>query len=262
MRRLSQVLCFSGHDPGGGAGIQADSEAIAAQGAHALSVITALTVQDSHNVRRLLPVDPDLLAEQVDCLLADSPIQAIKLGLLGSVAQLPLIAATIRRCGVPVIADPVLAAGGGAALSDEAFRDGLRRDLLPLVSLLTPNASEARLLSGQPQILAAARHLQALGCAQLLVTGGDEPDTAVRNLFLDTQGQTHEYEWPRLPMRFHGAGCTLAAAIAGRIALGEDWRQAIERAQGYTQESLALAFAAGQHRLMAERLRPPRTPRA
>lgn len=258
MRRLPQILCLSGHDPGGGAGIQADIEAIAAQGAHALSLITALTVQDSHNVRRRVAIEPALLAEQLDCLLADSPVGAIKLGLLGSAAQLPLIAATIRRCAVPVIADPVLAAGGGTALSDEAFREQFRRELLPLITLLTPNAAEARLLSGETETLVAARRLQALGCAQLLVTGGDEPDAEVRNLWLDAQGQAQEFRWPRLPARFHGAGCTLAAAIAGRIALGESWQEAITRAQRYTHESLALAFAAGQGRLMAERLRPPR----
>lgn len=257
-RRLPQVLCLSGHDPGGGAGIQADIEAIAAQGAHALSVITALTVQDSQNVRRRVAIDPQLMAEQLDCLLADSPVQAIKLGLLGGAEQLPLIVATLRRCAVPVIVDPVLSAGGGASLSDEDFRERLRRELLPQVSLLTPNAAEARSLSGEQDSLRAARRLQALGCGQVLVTGGDEPGEQVRNLWLDADGEAHTFIWPRLPQRFHGAGCTLAAAIAGRIATGEDWGAAIAQAQRYTHEALAQAFAAGQGRLMAERWRPAR----
>jgi len=240
------VLCLSGHDPGGGAGIHADIEAIAAQGAHALTVITALTVQDSRNVRRVEPV--------AAALLADSRIAAIKIGLLGSAAQLPVIGATIRRCGVPVIADPVLAAGGGTTLADAALRRGLLEQLLPLVDLLTPNAGEARQLAPQAaDSEAAARQLQALGARQLLVTGGDEATSDVRNLWLGADGQLRHYHWPRLPDRFHGAGCTLASAIAGRVAVGDDWAGAIEQGQRYTQQALAQAFATGQGRLIAER---------
>lgn len=257
-RRLPQVLCLSGHDPGGGAGIQADIEAVAAQGAHALSIITALTVQDSQNVRRVVAVEPQLLTEQLDCLLADSPVQAIKLGLLGSAAQIAVIGAAIARCAVPVIADPVLAAGGGAELSDAALREALRRELLPQVQLLTPNAGEARRLAQTDDVLEAARRLQSLGCAQLLITGGDEPGSDVLNLWLDAQGKVHEFRWPRLAQRFHGAGCTLASAIAGRIACGDSWAVAIAEGQRYTQNALAQGFATGRGRLIAERWRPAR----
>ena len=144
------VLCLSGHDPGGGAGIQADIETIAAMGGHALAVITAHTVQDSSNVTRVTPADADLFEAQVDALLADCKPQALKIGLLGGAGQVALVAATIRRAAAPVVLDPVLRAGGGAELADEELIERMRRDLLPLVEILTPNAAEARRLARAP----------------------------------------------------------------------------------------------------------------
>lgn len=250
------VLCLSGHDPGGGAGIHADLEAIAAQGAHALTVITALTVQDSRDVRRVEAVAPPLIAEQLAVLLADSRIAAIKIGLLGDAAQVPVIVETIRRAGVPVICDPVLRAGGGAEVSAAPTLAALRDTLLPHVDLLTPNAAEARRLAPDAaDTAAAAAALRGLGCRQVLVTGGDEADAEVHNLWLDAEGRAREYRWPRLAARFHGAGCTLAAAIAGRLAVGDDWASAIERGQRYTHAALAAAYRTGQGRLIPRRSR-------
>src|SRR5690349_18419705 len=111
------VLCFSGHDPGGGAGVQADIETAAALGAHALTVITAHTVQDSADVRRVVPADFALLREQAEAVAADFAIGAIKVGLLGDAAQPAFIAALARRLGVPLVCDPVIRAGGGAELA-------------------------------------------------------------------------------------------------------------------------------------------------
>lgn len=248
------VLCCSGHDPGGGAGIHADIEAIAAQRAHALTVITAMTIQDSCNVARVDAVPPEFLAAQVETLLADSRIAAIKIGLLGSPAQIPLLLATIRRCRVPVICDPILRAGGGAELPAAAMLDALRADLLPAVDLLTPNAAELRRLAlGTATLLDAARSLQAQGVRQLLVTGGDEAGDEVCNLWLDAGGNAHEFRWPRLAAPFHGAGCTLASAIAGRIAVGDSWADAIETGQRYTHEALQRAYATGRGRRLPQR---------
>lgn len=248
------VLCLSGHDPAGGAGLHADLEAVAAQRAHALTVITALTAQDSRNVYRVEPVAVDLLREQIDRLLADCRIAAIKIGLIGAAAQLDVIVDTIVRAGVPVICDPVLRAGGGTDLANAALQRGLCERLLPLVDLLTPNAAEARRLVPEAgDIRAAASALCTLGCRQVLVTGGDEAGDDVRNLWRDEAGALHEFRWPRLPGGFHGAGCTLAAAIAGRIALGDDWATAIEQAQRYTHGALAQAYAIGHGRRIPHR---------
>ena len=129
---MRTVLCCSGHDPTGGAGIQADIEAVGAQGVHALSVVTVLTVQDTTNVAQMSPVDEALLERQLELLLADCMPSAIKFGLLGGAAQLPVLAATLRRLAVPVVMDPILRAGGGRELVDAAFAEQVRLTLFPL----------------------------------------------------------------------------------------------------------------------------------
>ena len=244
-----RVLCLSGHDPGGGAGIHADIESVAAQGAHALSVITALTVQDSCNVRRIEPIDVDLMMEQVGCLLADGNVAALKIGLLGDAAQVPALAGLARRLQVPVVLAPVLRAGGGTDLSGRAVRDAVLGQLLPEVSVLTPNAAEARRLAPRAATLEqAALELLARGCGAVLITGGDEPDAAVVNTLYRSGAAPRHWHWPRLPETFHGAGCTLAAALAARLALGAPVEQAAQQAQAWTQRSLAQALTVGSGR--------------
>ena len=250
MTRATTVLCLSGHDPGGGAGLQADIETLAAHGVHALGVITALTVQDSHNVRRVIATDPALLDEQLGVLLADVQPDAVKLGLLGSIAQLPVIVGHLARLAVPVVCDPVLRAGGGTALVADDYPAALRALLLPWVTVLTPNASEARRLvqgaAGDLEACAAA--LLADGCQRVLITGGDEAGASVINHCHGADGSARHYDWPRLPETFHGAGCTLASAIAARLALGDTPDDAIDAGQRWTQGALARAVAVGSGR--------------
>jgi hydroxymethylpyrimidine/phosphomethylpyrimidine kinase len=240
-----QVLCLSGLDPTGGAGLQADVETVAALGGHALVVATVLTVQDTRNVASVAPVAPVLLAQQLDVLLSDCRPAAIKLGLLGGAAQLPPIVDAIRRCRVPVVCDPVLRAGGGTPLAGAELIAGLRTDLFPLVTVLTPNAAEARRLSGAEELNRAGAALIAAGCANVLITGGDEPGEEVVNRWYSAAGAGGSWRWPRLPETFHGAGCTLAAAIALQLARGAPVGQALEQAQSWTQQALRRAFAIG-----------------
>lgn len=242
------VLCLSGHDPGGGAGIQADIETIAALGGHALTVITAHTVQDTTDVARVVPADAGLLQAQLDALLADTAPRAVKIGLLGEAAQVDIIAATLRRVRAPVVLDPVLRAGGGAALAGGAVIERLR-ELLPLVDVLTPNAAEARCLAPTARSLDdSGAALLALGARHVLITGGDEPGEPVVNLWLERGRPARRFAWPRLPGRFHGAGCTLAAAIAALLARGLPPVAAVADAQAYTQRSLARALRPGRGR--------------
>ncbi|MBA4284979.1 MAG: hydroxymethylpyrimidine/phosphomethylpyrimidine kinase [Xanthomonadaceae bacterium] len=247
MTRATTVLCLSGHDPGGGAGLQADIETLAAHRVHALGVITALTVQDSRNVRRVIATDPALLDEQLDVLLADMQPAAVKLGLLGSIAQLPVIVRHLARLALPVVCDPVLRAGGGTDLVATDFPAALRAQLLPQVTVLTPNASEARrLVQGAAGDLdACAAALLADGCTRVLITGGDERDAAVINRCYGAGLPVRISDWPRLPETFHGAGCTLAASIAARLALGDGPDAAIDAGQRWTQGALARAVAVG-----------------
>lgn len=248
------VLCVAGHDPTGGAGIHADIEAVAGQGAHALTLVTALTAQDTDNVRHVYPTGPELLQQQADCLLADCPVAAIKVGLVGAAAQLPLLAGWIRRLQVPTVIDPILRAGGGASLLDTRAATDLLQVLLPLATVLVPNAAEVRRLGGHEDLDAAAQWLLGhTGVPHLLVTGGDEPGNTVRNYWYRPDAKPVHFDWPRVPGRFHGAGCTLASALAARLALGESVEQALVSAQAYAHRALAAAITPGRGRAVPGR---------
>lgn len=249
------VLCASGHDPTGGAGIHADIEAIAGNGAHALSLITAHTVQDTQDVVRVSPVAPILLASQIETLLADCSISAFKIGLLGDAQQIPVLVSAIAQAKVPVVLDPILRAGGGASLASAALQAALQELLLPHVTVLTPNAAEARRLTRKDSLDEAAQVLQKAGVRHVLITGGDEPGATVTNRWYHANAAPRVFEWPRLPGGFHGAGCTLAAAIAANLARGLSIEAALEQAQRYTHESLARAFRIGQGRQIPGRVR-------
>lgn len=242
------VLCLSGHDPGGGAGLQADIETVAALGGHAAGVITAHTVQDTTNVRRVVAADPALLGEQLDVLLADLPIGAVKIGLLGGVDQVGFLAERVARVARPTVLDPVLRAGGGAELAAETLVAEMKRVLLPRIDVLTPNAAEARRLAGQQDLDACGAALLATGARNVLITGGDEPGDSVVNRWYRHDGRSRAFAWPRLPGPFHGAGCTLAAAIATLLARGLPVADALADAQAWVHGALGRAFAPGRGR--------------
>lgn len=251
----ASVLCLSGLDPTGGAGLQADIEACAANGVHALGLVTALTVQDSHNVRAVETVSLALLQRQLDMLLADCRPAAVKIGLIGDPGQIPVICRTLVQLQVPVVCDPILRAGGGAELLSAETAARLLIELLPLVTVLTPNAAEARRLVPQAMSLQdCADELLDAGCQNVLITGGDEPGEEIINT-LHRPGQApHSWFWPRLDGPFHGAGCTLAAAVAAQLALGKNMEVALTIAQTYTQETLKHARRIGRGRLIPGRL--------
>lgn len=249
------VLCVAGHDPSGGAGIHADIEAVAAQGAHALTLITALTVQDTTNVQRVQAVAPALLAQQAECLLDDCQVAAVKLGLLGDLRQIPLIVDWLRRLAAPVVVDPVLRAGGGAELLGRALVAALREQIFPLTTVLTPNAAEARRLTGEEALEAAGAALLECGVSNVLITGGDEPGDEVRDLWFRHGGGPVEFLSPRVPGRFHGTGCTLASALAARLALGEPTGPAIAGAREFVRQALLRAHRPGQGRQVPGRNR-------
>ena len=249
------VLCISGHDPSGGAGIQADIETCTALGTHALTIITAHTVQDTRQVLRVSAVAPILLAAQLDALLDDCKPDAIKLGLLGDAEQVPVLAERLAALRVPVVMDPVLRAGGGKNLVSSRLQAAIGEFLLPLADVLTPNAAEARRLAGQQDLQACGATLLRRGAKNILITGGDEPGDEVVNLWNQPDGEVKRYVWPRLPEVFHGAGCTLAAAIASFLARGLSMADTLERAQRYTQQTLAHAHAVGRGRRIPGRSR-------
>jgi hydroxymethylpyrimidine/phosphomethylpyrimidine kinase len=227
------VLVFAGLDPSGGAGISADIEAIAAQGAHALPVVTALTVQDNNRVHAVVPVASALLAQQAQALIDSISIRAVKLGIPGNRANAEAIVAVVAQLrrldpGLPVVLDPVLASGHGDALARGNALAALA-PLLDIATVVVPNLPEAEVLGTH-----AWEHL--------LVTGGHGEGELVVNRWYSETGM-REWSWPRLPGQFHGSGCTLAAAIAGRLALGEPIATALECAQRYCHETLARSYS-------------------
>src|SRR5258708_18411676 len=241
------VLTFAASDPRGGAGVQADLLTLAALGCHPLSVVTALTVQDTHGVERMLPIEAPWIAAQAQRLLADIPVAAFKAGVLGSAQNVRAVSEVVAtHASVPFVVDPVLASGRGDALAQEDAIEALRELILPHVTMLTPNSLEARRLAGGVADLAeCARRLVDLGCEYVLITGTHEAGAEVVNVLYDASGVVREDRWPRLPATYHGSGCTLAAALAAELARGLEPPEAARAAQRFPWESLAAGFRPG-----------------
>jgi len=241
------VLCFSGHDPSGGAGIQADIEAIISHRCHATSIITALTEQDSRNVKKLIPQRPEDILSQAETLLADFKISAFKIGLIGDAGVAKAIAQILRQYpNIPVVLDPVLAAGGGTRLASQQLIDAIVEQLLPLTTVLTPNSEEARRLARQTDLMACGHGLQAQGADYVLITGSHEASDLVHNQLFMPDNLRETFNWERLPHSYHGSGCTLASTIAALLAQGLDVFTAVSEAQEFTWQALADAYQPGQ----------------
>ena len=240
------ILCLSGFDPSGGAGIQADIESIVSMGGHAVPVITALTVQNTQNVSHFQAVDTQLFTEQVDKLLEDVSVKAIKIGMIGSLSIAESIAKILKQNpDLPVIYDPVLAAGGGANLIKSGMPDmisAIQELILPHSSILTPNSPEARLLCNETDLMDCGKKLMQMGCDAVLLTGTHEDNEHVNNLWFNEGQYIETFSWDRLPDEYHGSGCTLASAIAALIAQGLDPFTAVNEAQDYSWHTLKHAF--------------------
>jgi hydroxymethylpyrimidine/phosphomethylpyrimidine kinase len=225
---VATVLVFAGLDPSGGAGLAADIAAIAAMGAHALPVATALTVQDNERVHEVVPVDTALVMRQAEALIGRVAIDAVKIGIPGNRANAIAIAALAGRLHVPVVLDPVLASGHGDALGQGDALAALA-ELVGVATLVVPNLMEAAALGAMPG-------------AHVLLTGGHGESDVIVNRWLH-DGIEQAWHWPRLPGAFHGSGCTLAAAIAARLAQGDAMADALERGQAFCHQALAQSFA-------------------
>jgi len=246
------VLVFAGLDPSGGAGIQADIQAISDAGAHPLPIITALTVQDNQHVHAVHPVATSILVDQVNALIAhDTAIDAIKIGIVGSLANAQAIAdaiAKIRKLNptLPVVLDPVLASGHGDVLTKGDAVQAIA-PLRTLATIIVPNLPEARALcEGVDQLALQAKRLLQDSPHVMIKGGHGEGDEIINTWF--HENRKHEWRWPRLSGDYHGSGCTLASAISARLAQGDSMEAALDAAQNYTQHSLtnAYAIAAGQ----------------
>lgn len=254
------VLTFAASDPTGGAGLQADLLTLASMGCHPLSVVTALTVQDTRGVDDVLAIDSDWVIDQARKLLEDMPIAAFKLGVLGSIENITAIAEIISDYPeVPVILDPVLASGRGDTLAGEDMILAMRELIVPQTTVLTPNSMEARRLAEEgeegddPSLAECASRLVMLGCEFVLITGTHENTPEVINTLYGEEGVVRSDRWKRLPGSFHGSGCTLASAIAATMANGLDVPEAVREAQEYTWQALAHGFRPGMGQHLPDR---------
>ena len=254
--RIPAVLCFAGLDPTGGAGLAADIEAIVSMGGHPLPIATSLTVQDTHDVKALVPVDPGHVVDQAHAVLADIPVAAVKIGLLGNIEVVDALHDILGDCGeIPVVLDPIGRAGGGASLADDRLMRAIASRLVPRTTVATPNTREAlRLVPDAKTVSAAAGRLVSSGCDYVLVTGADEATPHVINRLHGCRGLLQSFEWPRVEGVFHGSGCTLAAAVAARLACGATPEEAVTEAQRFTHEAISNGYRIGAGQLVPNRL--------
>jgi hydroxymethylpyrimidine/phosphomethylpyrimidine kinase len=272
-QRLSIALTIAGSDSGGGAGIQADLKTFAAFGVYAASVITALTAQNTRGVRAIHYAPPEIVGAQIEAVLEDFAVTAIKIGMLGSaeIANVLAEALLARGEGGPkgrmsafVIYDPVMTASSGDALSGEDFVEAVRR-VLPTVDCLTPNLAEAALLLDEPiarseeDMARQGAALSKLGPRAILMKGGHlEGEEAID--LLVTEGAIRRFAAPRLDSKnLHGTGCTLSSAIAANVVLGASLPEAMAAAKAFVRQSIErgrdIALGAGAGPLIQTELR-------
>ncbi len=250
------VLIFAGLDPCGGAGLCADIQAITRLGAHPAPLITAITAQNTQQFLHCAPVASLFLSKQLESVIIDMPIQAIKIGLIGSIENGRVIRDFIKsRPDIPVILDPIINSSTGQNISNESLVHFIQQELLPRATVFTPNSLEAQQLSARGSISTAlcAEELLNLGVKHLLITGGHDDTVQIINHYFSALGEEARFRWPRLPGEFRGSGCTLAASIAALIAQGYSVLQALSDAQRYTWHTLKHARAIGQGQLIPDR---------
>lgn len=229
------VLCFSGLDPSGGAGLQADIESIGQSGAHAAIACTALTIQNSQQVFGFEATSRELLLAQANAVVDDLPIKCVKSGMLGTTQNIAALAEFLtEHPDYLYVLDPVLVANSGGALGHidvlvEAFKQ-----LIPLATLITPNTVELRALTGEDDINRATQKLFDMGAQAVLVKGGheDTPDYIQNSLYIQSE-LISQTRCPRLAGEYHGSGCSLASYIAGRLAQGDHVLQAVQHAEAW-----------------------------
>jgi hydroxymethylpyrimidine/phosphomethylpyrimidine kinase len=256
------IMSFAGSDPTGGAGLQADILTFASMGCHPLTVVTAITVQDTAGVEDMLPIDSDWVADQARVVLEDMPVAAFKIGLLGSVENIAAIAEVVADYPeVPLILDPVIASGRGDELTSDDMVSAMKELLLPQTTIITPNSIEARRLAqddgGEAEELSleeCAKRILAMGCEYVLITGTHENTPMVINTLYGETGVLRSDSWQRLPGSFHGSGCTLAAAIAANLANGFELTDAVRDAQDYTWQTLNASFHPGMGQYLPDRM--------
>lgn len=242
---MKRALTIAGSDSGGGAGIQADLKTFAARGVYGMSAITALTAQNTVGVQGVFEIPTDFIALQIDSVVSDIGVDAVKTGMLSSAPIIKTVAAKIREYGLaPLVVDPVMVAKSGDHLLRDDARDALIREILPLATVVTPNLHEARVLCGFPianldEMRRAAVAIKAMGPQNVVVKGGHLPETSDAVDLLYDGESFREYRAERIESdNTHGTGCTFASAIAAELAKGHRVADAVQAAKEYLTATL------------------------
>jgi hydroxymethylpyrimidine/phosphomethylpyrimidine kinase len=256
MNNRPVVIAFAGSDPTGGAGLAADLQTLSSLGCHPAPVVTAVTAQDTSSVKAVVPTGTDLVIAQARAVLEDMPVAAFKTGLLPNTE---IVSAVASICNdypdIPLVVDPVLAAGSGDPLTDPDVGNALVALLAQRALVFTPNSAEARRLAPQADNLeACAQEIMAAGCQYVLITGTHENTPQVFNRLYSAGRCLETYTCVRLAGEFHGSGCTLAAAITAGIAHGLEPANAVANALDFTLKTLKHAIRPGMGQQLPDRL--------
>jgi len=248
---MRTALTIAGSDSGGGAGIQADLKTFAAHGVYGTSAITALTAQNTVAVSGVHLAPPEFVAAQIDAVVTDLGCDAVKTGMLATAAIVEAVVEAIRRHHLPnVVVDPVMVAKSGDHLLTVEAVEAVRRHLVPVARVLTPNIPEAEVLAGRSirtieEAEAAGRAMLAMGAGAVVVKGGHLDREDIVDVLVTPTGNVH-FTGPRVPGgHTHGTGCTFAAAMAARLALGDDVEGAARSAQAYVREAMRAGVPLG-----------------
>ena len=249
---IGRVLVIAGSDSGGGAGLQGDIKTITAFGAYAATAVTAITVQNTLGVSGVHPIPVDMVIAQARSVHEDVGVDMVKTGMLGEAEVVRAVAAWLAETRLPAVIDPVMIAKGGHALLEDTALTALREELVPLATLLTPNAPEAAALTGravatEADMRAAAQDLLAMGAKAVLMKGGHLEGDHLVDLLI-TRNDEVRFEGLRIATRHtHGTGCTLASAVAAGLANGQSLTEAVAEARAYVVEAIRRApgFGAG-----------------
>lgn len=251
METIPTAMTIAGSDSGGGAGIQADLKTFAALGVYGTSAITAVTAQNTSRVIEIQEISPEMVVAQVDAIVTDIRVDAVKIGMLASSAIIDSVVQSIRKHNLrPLVVDPVMVAKGGDRLIHEDAMDLLRRQLLPLATVVTPNGPEAEVLTGRTigsvsEVRTAAKFIWDMGVKWVVIKGGHLEGAAVDILY--DGSDFYEFSSERIETRnTHGTGCTFASAITAGLAFGLEIPEAVRRAKQYVTEAIRRAtFSVG-----------------
>lgn len=248
---MKKVLTIAGSDSGGGAGIQADLKTFAAHGVFGMSVITAVTAQNTLGVLAVQDVDPEIIAKQIEAIFEDLGADGVKIGMVSRIPAIETIAASLVKYRAPkVVVDPVMISKSGHHLLQPEAKEALIKKLFPLATVVTPNLHEAQAITGMkitavPEMEQAAQAIYQLGPQSVLIKGGHLEGDAVDVLF--DGKKMHYYQSPRIQTKnTHGTGCTLSAAIAANLALGYALPDAVARAKKYITTAIEHGLALGK----------------